>query len=81
MRVNKVERIALMGGLIGALLTNPRGALDKALSRANVDGWYCRQILPHSTSNLFMLILSAICYLLVLHPWPVDLWRRLPATS
>lgn len=58
MRVNKVERIALMGGLIGALLTNPRGALDKALSRANVDGWYCRQILPHSTSNLFMLILS-----------------------
>ena len=61
MRVNKVERIALMGGLIGALLTNPRGALDKALSRANVDGWYCRQILPHSTSNLFMHILSIFC--------------------
>lgn len=69
MRVNKVERIALMGGLIGALLTNPRGALDKALSRANVAGWYCRQILPHSTSNLFMLVLSAICLCFTLGLW------------
>lgn len=31
MRVNRVERIALMGGLIGALLTNPRGALDEVM--------------------------------------------------
>ncbi len=44
-------------------------ALDKALSRANVDGWYCRQILPHSTSNLFMLILSAVCLCFTLGLW------------
>ncbi|MCR5085016.1 MAG: hypothetical protein K6A65_05895 [Succinivibrionaceae bacterium] len=69
MRANKVERVALMGGLIGLLLTNPRGALDKALVRANTDGWHCRQILPHSTSNLFIMILSMICLCLTLGLW------------
>lgn len=69
MKANKVERIALMGGIIGALLTNPRAALDKALVRANTDGWYCRQILPHSTSNLFMIILSIACLVCTCGLW------------
>lgn len=69
MKVNKVERIMLMGGLLGLLFTNPRAALDKTLSRVNVDGWYCRQILPHSTTNLFMLVLSLICLFCTFGLW------------
>lgn len=69
MKVNKIERIALMGGLIGALLTNPRAALEKSITHANADGWYCRQILPHSTSNLFMIILSILCLCLTFGLW------------
>jgi hypothetical protein len=68
-KINKVERIALMGGLIGALLTNPRKALEKAITRANEEGWNCRQILPHTTTNLFMRILMALCLVCTLGLW------------
>jgi len=69
MKINKIERITLMGGIIGALLTNPRGALEKAITHANADGWYCRQILPHSTSNLFMVILMLLCLVCTCGLW------------
>jgi hypothetical protein len=58
-----------MGGLIGALLTNPRKALEKAFTRANEEGWNCRQILPHTTTNLFMRILMALCLVCTLGLW------------
>lgn len=50
-KVNKVVRIALSGGLLGALLTNPRRALDSAISQANAEGWNCHQILQHQTRD------------------------------
>ena len=59
MKKNKVIRIALMGGLIGALCTNPRKALDDTISNENAMGWRCHQILTHSTANLFMRVLQA----------------------
>lgn len=69
MRINKIERITLMGGLIGQLLTNPRSALEKAVTHANADGWYCRQVMPHSQTNLFMILLSWICLIFTLGLW------------
>ena len=60
MKINKTERVALSGGLIGALFTNPKTAINKVLSANNVEGWYCRQVLPHSTSNVAVLIFELI---------------------
>ena len=59
-KYNKVVRVALSGGLIGLLLTNPRRALENAINQANADGWNCHQILPHSTNNLFITILQIV---------------------
>ena len=44
---NKIVRIALSGGIIGALCTSPRRALDAAVRKHNAEGWNCRQVLPH----------------------------------
>ena len=38
-KVNKVVRIALAGGIIGLLTTNPRRALDQRIDRENQEGW------------------------------------------
>lgn len=68
-KYNKVVRIALSGGIIGALFTNPRRALEKAINEANADGWNCHQILPHSTSNMFMVILQIVVLFCTLFLW------------
>ena len=68
-KINKVERIALMGGLIGELFTNPRKALEKALTRANDEGWNCRQILTHTTTNLFIKGLIVLCLVCTFGFW------------
>ena len=39
MKINKIVRIALSGGLIGLILTNPRKALDNMIEKNNNDGW------------------------------------------
>lgn len=69
MKINKVKRIALSGGLVGALFTNPRKALDTAIQEANADGWNCHQILPHSTTNLFIIILQIALLICTLGFW------------
>ena len=56
-KINKVVRVALSGGIIGMLTTNPRAALDRAIAEANADGWNCHQIMQHKTTNLFVLLL------------------------
>ncbi len=66
---NKVVRIALSGGLIGLLFTNPRRALDKAINDANANGWRCHQILPHSERNLLVVLLQLVVLLLTLGMW------------
>ena len=35
MKINKIVRIALSGGLIGLILTNPRKALDNMIEKNN----------------------------------------------
>jgi hypothetical protein len=46
---NKVARISLMGGLIGALTTNPRKALEDEIDKGNNEGWNAIHIEPHYT--------------------------------
>ena len=68
-KINKLERIALSSGIIGALTTNPRRTLAKTIEQHNSEGWNCRQILPHSTNNLFMVILQFLVMVCTLGLW------------
>lgn len=60
MMKNKVERISLSGGLIGALATNPKEALNKCIQKENYSGWNCTFILPHVQQNLGIFIVQLI---------------------
>ncbi|KAG1682839.1 Centromere protein V [Nymphon striatum] len=42
--LNKVERVSLAGGLIGALTTNPKRALNNMLELNNAQGWKATHI-------------------------------------
>lgn len=69
MRKNKVERVALSGGLIGALFTNPKNAINKVITKENNDGWYCRQVMPHTTNNLFIRLLQIFILCITFFLW------------
>ena len=56
--INKISRISLAGGIIGALTTNPRRALEKELESSNAEGWTAVQITDHSTTNIFIKLLQ-----------------------
>lgn len=64
--VNKVVRIGLAGGLIGALITNTRGTFDKAIAQENQLGWNLCHVESVGSYNLFMLILRVIILILTL---------------
>lgn len=66
---NRMVRIALAGGLIGALTTNPKRALEKVIDAQNAEGWNCHQILPHATANIFMVIVQIILLICTLGLW------------
>ena len=66
---NKVARISLMGGLIGALTTNPRKALEDEIDKGNLDGWNAIHIEPHSTTNLFVSAVQLVVLGLTLGLW------------
>ena len=68
-RKNKVVRISLSGGLIGALTTNPRKALEDAIDKQNQDGWVATHIDPHRTTNLFIGILQVLVLIFTLFLW------------
>ena len=68
-RLNKVDRISLSGGLIGLLFTDPRGALDSNIMKNNSNGWECHQIFPHSSDNLFITILQTVVLIITLGIW------------
>lgn len=63
---NKVARISLMGGLIGAITTNPRKALEDEINKSNQNGWNAIHIEPHKTTNLFIAIVQLLVLLLTL---------------
>jgi len=64
-----MERVAVSGGIIGSLLTNPRSALEKKLQHLNADGWNCRQIMDHGTRNVFAMILQTAVLICTLGMW------------
>ncbi len=66
---NKVVRISLMGGLIGALTTNPRKALENEIDKGNNEGWNAIHIEPHSTTNLFVGALQLVALVCTLGLW------------
>ena len=65
-RKNKVTRVSLMGGLIGALTTNPRKALGDEIDKQNQEGWCATHIDPHRTTNLFIWVLQLAVLVLTL---------------
>lgn len=66
---NKVERVALSGGIIGMMTTNPTSAINKVLKRENADGWRAVHVEPHSTSNALVLILQIVILVCTLGLW------------
>ena len=66
---NRVLRVSLMGGLLGALFTNPRKALEKAIELANQEGWNAIHIQSHRTTNLFVVLLQILVLLITLGLW------------
>ena len=68
-KVNKVVRIALSGGIIGLLTTNPRRALDQRIDKENQEGWTATYFITHSETNLFMSILRLLVLFLTLFLW------------
>jgi len=66
MAKNTVVRISLMGGIIGALTTNPRKALEEKIAQQNQDGWKALQITQHGTTNLFIWVLQLIVLIVTL---------------
>lgn len=65
-RINKVVRIGLAGGLIGALVTNTKSAFEKAINEANAEGWNLAEVVPLSGTNLFMLLIRVFLLLITL---------------
>ena len=68
-KVNKVVRIALAGGIIGLLTTNPRRALDQRIDKENQEGWTATYFITHSETNLFMFMLRLLVLFLTLFLW------------
>ena len=58
-----------MGGLIGAIFTNPRKALEEAIEEANQHGWNAIHIQPHRTTNLIVWLLQLVVLILTLGLW------------
>jgi hypothetical protein len=63
---NRVERITLAGGLIGALVTNSKVAFEKRIDASNAEGWNLCHVEPLSGANLFMLLIRIIILVLTL---------------
>jgi hypothetical protein len=55
---NKISRISLMGGILGAIFTNPRKALEDEVTLGNKTGWVATHIEPHRTTNLFVFLVQ-----------------------
>lgn len=65
-KVNRVIRIGLAGGLIGALITNTRAAFEKNIQLQNSQGWNLCEVVPIGGTNLFMLIVRLLILVLTL---------------
>ena len=68
-KINKIVRVSLSGGLIGALGTNPRYVLEHVIEKHNAAGWNCHQIYPHTTRNLFIMLLQVLILIMTVGLW------------
>jgi hypothetical protein len=68
-KLNKIVRVALPGGLIGAITINPRKALEQTIQKHNTAGWNCHQIIFHTTHNLFMVVLQVLLLVVTIGLW------------
>ena len=68
-KINKVVRVSLSGGLVGALGTNPRKALEQVIQKYNAAGWNCHQIYPHTTRNIFIMLLQVLLLVMTIGLW------------
>ncbi|MDR0301261.1 MAG: hypothetical protein LBI04_03000 [Treponema sp.] len=68
-KINKLARVSLSGGLIGALGVNPRYKLETVIEKYNAAGWNCHQIYPHTTRNLFIMLLQVFLLVITLGLW------------
>ena len=66
MKVNKLVRIALPGGIVGLLATNPRRALDNQIDKKNQEGWNAIYSIPHVETNLLVAVLRLVVLVLTL---------------
>ena len=69
MKHNKVVRIALAGGIIGWLTTNPRRALENRIERENEQGWTCTYFIPHRETNLFIILVQIVLLVCTFGLW------------
>ncbi len=64
MKENKVINVSFIGGIIG-LFNTPRRRLEKAIQRANKEGWAVRQV-QSGNPNIVFLLLSLILLIITL---------------
>lgn len=69
MKVNKVVRVSLSGGIIGLLTTNPRRALDNTIDKHNQDGWNAVYFSNHTDTNLLVTALRILVLIGTLGLW------------
>lgn len=69
LKVNKVVRIALSGGIIGLLTTNPRRALDNRIDKENQEGWNAIYVMPHENTNLVAKLAQWVVLVLTAFLW------------
>ena len=68
-KVNKVVRIALSGGIIGLLTTDPRRALDQRIDKENQEGWTATYFISHSETNLLMIVMRLVVLVCTAFMW------------
>ena len=66
MKLNKIVRIALSGGLVRLILTNTRKALDNMIEKNNNDGWSAIYYTTHSESNIIIILVQWLVLFLTL---------------
>ena len=69
MKVNKIVRISLSGGLIGLLTTNPKRALGNVIDKYNQEGWNAVHFTEHKQTNFLVFMFQILVLLATLGLW------------
>lgn len=70
--MNRVVRVSVSSGIIGMLLSDSRGALEKTIAKCNNQGYRVVQVIPDGGGNIFRLLLKLICLICTLFLWTFD---------